>query len=113
MSRPTLRAALLVALAGSLTVISSFMSVRWNFSDINCVAREDSDEGSWDPPADRLLPTGIPKVAAAKQDQNRDSNDPAGCRDGQKCYALQHVAFPRWTAQSRRIDVTYQRPATG
>ena len=64
MSVATARAGALVAPAGALTVISSCMSPWPNLSPSSCVALADCEPGSWKPPADRLLATGIPKMAA-------------------------------------------------
>ena len=40
------------------------MSPWWNLSVSSWVARADSEVGSWNPPAERLLATGMPKIAA-------------------------------------------------
>ncbi len=42
----------------------------------------DSDVGSWKPPADRLLATGMPKMPCADHDQQCDRDDPPRRRDG-------------------------------
>src|SRR5690348_2991355 len=67
MSVPTALAAGLFAPAAesSATLMTSCMSPRANLSDSSAVARADSDVGSWNPPADRLLATGMPNTPAA------------------------------------------------
>ncbi len=49
----------------SVTLITSSMSPWPNLLTSNCVACADSDVGSWKPPADRLLATGMPKIPQA------------------------------------------------
>lgn len=66
MSVPTARAAGPSAPApSSVTLMTNCMSPRANLSDSSWVACADSDVGSWKPPADRLLATGMPKMPAA------------------------------------------------
>ena len=68
MSVATARAARLLAPAAALssvTLITSSMSPWPNLSTSSWVACADSDVGSWNPPADRLLATGMPKIPQA------------------------------------------------
>ena len=51
--------------SGAVRVTSSCMSPWWNLSVSSWVAWADSEVGSWNPPADRLLATGMPNIAAA------------------------------------------------
>src|SRR6202035_1185631 len=63
MSVPTARAGALCAPSSDVTEISIGMSPWPNFSDSSRAACDDCDAGSWKPPAERLLMTGIPKIA--------------------------------------------------
>jgi hypothetical protein len=47
-----------------LTEMTNCMSPWPNFSDSSCEACHDSEVGSRKPPLDRLLVTGMPKIAA-------------------------------------------------
>src|SRR5258707_9767522 len=64
-SVPTARAAAPVTPSGADTTNSSWTSPRRNLSMRIVVALADSEVGSANPPADRLLATGIPKTPAA------------------------------------------------
>ena len=62
-----------------------------NLSTSIRAALADSDVGSWNPPADRLLATGTPKTARGHHHQQRDDEYPARRLDGHQRDALQHV----------------------
>src|ERR1700739_2421960 len=64
-SVPTARAAVPLTPSGADTTNSSCTSPWPNLSVRILVALADSDVGSWNPPADRLLATGTPKMPAA------------------------------------------------
>src|ERR1700739_1380685 len=64
-SVPTVRAAAPLTPSGADTTNSSCTSPWPNLSVRILVALADSDVGSWNPPADRLLATGTPKMPAA------------------------------------------------
>ena len=73
MSSPAARAPALLAPSGVVTVNTNCMSPWWNLSVSSWVARADSEVGSWNPPADRLLATGMPKIAAPTIVSDRDA----------------------------------------
>ena len=64
-SVPTARDSALSSPPSDVTLMTSCMSPWPNLSTSNWAALADSDVGSWNPPADRLLVTGMPKMPAA------------------------------------------------
>ena len=67
------------------------MSPWWNLSVSSCVACADSDVGSWNPPADRLLATGMPKIAAATMTRAATARMRRGAAIASRAILLQHV----------------------
>ena len=56
------------------------------------VACADSDVGSWNPPAERLLVTGMPKMAAATMTSSAMAMMRLGALMASRAIRLQHVA---------------------
>ena len=69
--------------SGAETMNSNCTSPWPNLSISSCVALADSEPGSWKPPADRLLATGMPKMPAATNISSGDRDDPPRRGDGQ------------------------------
>ena len=98
MSVPAVRADALSTPEGAETMISSCTSPWRNFSERTWVALADSDVGSWNPLADRLLATGTPKMArtavnSAATAMTRRGAAIASCAT--RC--SRSVLHPRWT----------------
>ena len=92
MSVPTERAPVLCAPPSDVTLISSSISPWPNLSTSSWVACADSDVGSWKPPADRCLATGMPKMPQATITRSAIAMIRRRRGNGQQCDSLQHVA---------------------
>ena len=78
----------------TVTLMSSSMSPWSNLSTSSWVAFADSDVGSWKPPADRLLATGMPKIPQRHHDQQRDAMMRRGAAMARYERFVQHVRPP-------------------
>ena len=79
-----------------------------NLSESKAAPLADSDDGSWKPPADKLLVTGMPNIAAPITMNRCDCNDAAPRGDSQSSHSLQLVpSLIRATAQDVAKYRTY------
>ena len=77
-----------------------------NLSTSTLLAWADSEVGSWNPPADRLLVTGMPKMPVATITSSAMTMIRFGAADGQPSDPLQHVVSLPSTEIS---SISYQR----
>ena len=109
MSVPTARASALCAPPSDVTLMMSSMSPWPNLSTSNLVALADSEVGSWNPPADRLLVTGMPKMPVATITSSAMTMIRFGAADGHPSDPLQHVVSPPNQSDAKLSSVSYQR----
>src|SRR3954468_19579691 len=108
MAKPTARADRTLALSGAVTVMSICISPWWNLSVSSCVARADSEVGSWNPLEDRLLATGTPKIPDASITNAATAMTHRGAAiasNAIRCSTVASSQYPRTQDRRHLLDI--------